>query len=194
VCVNADLPRPTHQIPKLPSDILNSLPESIRLYIQYLETTVQQQHSFIQEQQAKILQLEARVHELEARLAKNSSNSNKSPGSDGLKKKTRSMRGKSGKKPGAQSGHTGKGLAQVAKPHFTVDHAPTTCKSCGESLNEVSGSCAEKRQVFDVPKPQVMVTEHRAIEKQCPCCGGRSRGFFLKAYVVQSNMANGHKH
>jgi transposase len=155
--VNPDLSNQTPQIPKLPTEVLNSLPEAIRLYVQYLE---------------------ARVHELEVRLAKNSSNSSKPPGSDGFKKKTKSMRGKSGKKPGAQPGHAGKRLAQVEKPNFTVDHAPTTCKGCGENLNEVAGSCAEKRQVFDVPKPQVIVTEHRAIEKQCPCCGDRSRGIF----------------
>jgi transposase len=111
---------PTLSAPTLPDDVFDSLPQSIRVYIRYLETTIQQQ-------QLRIQQLDARVHELEARLSKNSSNSSKPPGSDGLKKKTKSLRGKSGKKPGAQQGHVGKGLAQVSTPNLIVIHAPINC-------------------------------------------------------------------
>src|SRR3990167_2741606 len=82
---------PTPSYPTLSGEVFDSLPESIRSYIRYLEATIQQQ-------QVRIQQLETRVHELEARLSKNSSNSNKSPGSDGLKKKPKSLRGKSDKK------------------------------------------------------------------------------------------------
>src|SRR6476661_924923 len=48
--------------------------------------------------------LGALVHELQARLAKDSHNSGKPPSSDGLGRKTRSLRKKSGKKPGGQLG------------------------------------------------------------------------------------------
>ena len=68
----------------LSGEVFDSLHESIRSDIRYLETTIQQQ-------QVRIQQLEARVHELEALLSKNSSNSNKPPGSEGLKKKTKSL-------------------------------------------------------------------------------------------------------
>jgi transposase len=111
------------------------------------------------------------VHELEARLSKDSSNSSKPPGSDGLKKKTKSLRGKSGKKQGAQQGHVGKGLAQISNPDLIVTHAPTNCHGCGSNLGQVDGACAEKRQVFDIPQPKIEVTEHQALEKRCPCCG-----------------------
>src|SRR5271155_3737481 len=98
----------TLSFPTLTGEVFDSLPESIRSYIRYLETTIQKQQVHIQQQQIRIQQLEARVHELEARLSKNSSNSSKPPGSDGLKKqKTKSQRGKSGKKPGAHQGHAG---------------------------------------------------------------------------------------
>jgi transposase len=151
--------------PTLSGELFDSLPESIRSYIRYLEATIQQ--------------LEARVHELETRLSKDSSNSSKPPGSDGLKKKkTKSQRGKSGKKPGAQQGHIGKGLAQVGNPDLIVAHAPTNCHGCGLNLVQVDGACAEKRQVFDIPKPKIEVTEHQALEKQCPCCGELNRGVF----------------
>jgi transposase len=168
----------TPSFPTLSGELFDSLPESIRSYIRYLESTTQQQQVQIQQQQFRIQQLEARVHELEARLSKNSSNSSKPPGSDGLKKKTKSLRGKSDKKPGAQQGHAGKGLAQVGNPHLIVTHSPTNCHECGLNLGQVDGACAEKRQVFDIPQPQIEVTEHQALEKQCPCCGELSRGVF----------------
>ena len=162
---------PTPSYPTLSGEVFDSLPESIRSYIRYLEATIQQQ-------QVRIQQLETRVHELEARLSKNSSNSSKPPGSDGLKKKPKSLRGKSDKKPGAQEGHVGKGLAQVAIPDLIVSYSPANCHGCGLNLDRVNGVCAEKRQVFDIPQPKIKVTEHQAMEKRCPCCEELSRGIF----------------
>src|SRR6476659_4230272 len=114
----------TSSFPTLSDELFDSLPESIRSYIRYLESTIQQQ-------QVRIQQLEVRVHELEARLSKDSSNSSKPPRSDGLKKKTKSLRGESDKKPGAQQGHVGKGLAKVGTPNLIVTHTPTNCHECG---------------------------------------------------------------
>ena len=139
---------PTPSFSTLSGEAFDSLPESIRSYIRYLETTIQQQQVHIQ-------QLEARVNELETRLSKDSSNSIKPPGSDGLKKKTKSQRGKSEKKPGAQQGHVGKGLAQIGNPDLIVTHTPTNCHGCGSNLGQVDGACVEKRQVFDIPKPKI---------------------------------------
>jgi transposase len=65
-------------IPVLSGEAFDALPESIRLYIRYLESTIQQLH--------------ARVHELEDRLSKNSSTSSKPPSTDGLKRKPKSLR------------------------------------------------------------------------------------------------------
>src|ERR1700690_74243 len=155
---------PTPFFPTLSEEVFDLLPESMRTYIRDLETTIQQ--------------LKARVHELEARLSKNSSNSSKPPGSDGLKKKTKSLRGKSCKKPGAQQGHVGKGLSQVANPDLIVNYSPASCRGCSLNLSQVDGTCAEKRQVFEVPQPKIEVTEHRSLEKKCPCCGELSRGIF----------------
>jgi transposase len=159
-------------ISDLPNNIFDSLPEPVRAYIRYLEATVEQQ-------QVRIQQLEVRVHELEARLSKNSSNSSKPPGSDGFKKgKTQSLRGKTDKKQGAQPGHVGKGLAQVSNPDQIITHTPGSCQECGCNLDYVDGACVERRQVIDIPEPQIEVTEHQVLEKKCPCCGERNRGTF----------------
>jgi hypothetical protein len=78
--------------------------------------------------------LAARVQELEARLAKDSYNSNKPPSSDGLARKTKSLRRRSGNKPGGQIGHPGQTLRLVATPDAVVEHRPALCSDCQRPL------------------------------------------------------------
>src|SRR5215472_7957194 len=77
-----------------------------------------------EQSQEQVTLLLARVRELEARLAKDSHNSGKPPSSDGLKRKTKSLRQRSGKKPGGQLGHRGQTLHLVAVPDTVVEHRP----------------------------------------------------------------------
>ena len=165
----------------LPEDIFNSLPESVRYYIRFLEAKIHLLEKQVEEQAQQIKEQAQKIHELEARLSKNSSNSSKPPGSDGLKKdpKTKSQRGKSGKKPGGQNGRIGKTLEQVETPDHIVIQAPDSCNNCSFRLSGIGGvSSDEKRQVFDVPEPKIEVTEHRTEIKTCPCCGNISKGAF----------------
>src|ERR1700693_2985971 len=62
-----------------------------------------------------IERLQSKIAELERRRGLDSSNSGKPPSSDGLKKpaRTRSLRERSGNKPGGQKGHKGETLGQV---------------------------------------------------------------------------------
>lgn len=143
--------------PSISGEIFDSLPESIRTYIRYLE---------------------ARIHDLEVRLSKNSSNSSKPPSSDGPNRKTKSQRDKSDKKPGGQQGHIGKCLVQVPTPNVIITYTPANCNGCGSNLEGMKGACVEKRQVFDIPQPKIEVTEHRVEEKKCPCCGRLTRAPF----------------
>jgi transposase len=115
-------------------------------------------------------------------LAKNSSNSGKPPGSDGLSKpkKTTSLRGKSGKRPGGQFGRKGVNLKPVQNPDNMEVHSPKTCANCETSLESVTAVSVDKRQVFDLPAISVKVTEHRAEMKVCPCCGKKNQGEFPK--------------
>jgi transposase len=114
----------------------------------------------------------ARVAELERRLGLNSSNSGKPPSSDGLTKppRTKSLREPSGKKPGGQKGHRGETLRQVENPDVIVDHYPEGCTNCALKMTPEMGTGYQCRQVFDVPEPKVVVTEHRAHSCLCPNC------------------------
>jgi len=116
--------------------------------------------------------LKARVAELERRLGLNSSNSGKPPSSDGLKKlpRTKSLREASGKKTGGQKGHPGETLRQVEKPDVIIDHYPEGCTNCALKMTPEMGTGYQSRQVFDVPEPKVVVTEHRAHSCLCPDC------------------------
>jgi transposase len=117
-----------------------------------------------------------RIAELEARLASNSQNSSKPPSSDGLAKpapKTRSLRGRTVRKPGGQPGHEGRTLSQVARPKHTEIHEPGPC-GCGRSLVGRPITALERRQCFDLPPVEVEVTEHQLVERECSC-GVRTR-------------------
>ena len=110
---------------------------------------------------------------LKDQLAKDSQNSNKPPSSDGLKKrkKTRSLRSKSGRKPGAQPGHKGTTLKMVAIADHKHRHRLESCPSCCADLSAVQAHAKDRRQVFDLPKIKIEVSEHQIEGKCCPFCG-----------------------
>ena len=159
---------------------IESLPQWAQNLIQQLTSQVQQLTSQAQQLTSQVQQLTSRVQELEAQLAKNSSNSGKPPSSDGLKKinRTQSLREKTGRKPGGQMGREGTTLNPVKDPDNIEIHVPEICKNCQNSLENIATVSIDKRQVFDIPPMSVVVTEHRAETKICPCCGVRNKGEF----------------
>ncbi len=132
-----------------------------------------------EEKDALIEALFLRIAELERRLGLNSTNSGKPPSSDGYGKPARvqNLRTKTGKSSGGQKGHKGETLEQVSHPDEVVEHTPKACPSCGKSLGSAAISGYEARQVFDLPAPRLVVTEHRALVKAC-VCGCMAKGVF----------------
>ena len=126
-----------------------------------------------------IRQLAARIQVLEDRVAKNSTNSGKPPSSDGLNKPApKSRRKRHGRGSGGQPGHVGYTLKAVTKPDSVKVHTVQKCQHCQTSLHKVKVDRYEKRQVFDLPKVSIQVTEHRVEVKRCLCCGKESKGKF----------------
>ncbi len=112
-----------------------------------------------------------------ATVIKDSQNSSCPPSTD-PRKRTRSLREKSGKRVGGQVGHRGATLSFVAKPDHLVIHTPEACQMCGSflSANDIAGS--ERRQVHDLPRQKVEVTEHQVQTKVCGRCGMKNKAQF----------------
>ncbi|WP_341274316.1 IS66 family transposase [Clostridium beijerinckii] len=108
----------------------------------------------------------------------NSNNSSKPPSTDGFKKKTKSLRTKSDKKPGGQEGHEGSTLELSDNPDEIEIHGVDKCDICGESLQDVTPERYIIRQIVDIPDIKVKIIEHRAEVKKCPKCRRRNTGKF----------------
>jgi transposase len=115
--------------------------------------------------------LRAEVAELRARLGANSRNSSKPPSSEGLAKPApKSLRGKSGRRPGRPKGQPGATLEMTADPDEVICHEPRGCAGCGGDLAGAPQAGMERRQVTDLPPGiRALVTEHRLIARRCSC-------------------------
>jgi transposase len=130
--------------------------------------------------EADLRQLRQDFQALKDQLARNSRNSGKPPASDGLAKpapKPKSLRQRTGRKPGGQSGHPGRTLQPVPRPDQVVRHpldGACPCGHCGgRSLRLAPVLGYEPRQVFELPHQPLAVTEHQAEIKCCPVSGRR---------------------
>lgn len=130
----------------------------------------------------QVAALTAQVQDLRARLAKDSYNSNKPPSSDGLgrpARKTKSLRRQSGKPSGGQLGHRGETLRLVATPDVVVEHRPAVCPGCQTSLGaDAPVVLRERRQVQDLPRLRLCVSEHQALHVRCRACQAVCVGAF----------------
>ena len=122
------------------------------------------------------------VAELKRQAGQNSRNSSKPPSSDSpfTKPAPKSLRRRSGRKPGGQPGHPGSTLALVDDPNERRRHEPGRCGGCGEGLADAPEVGMQRRQVFDLPPMTVRVIEHQLIARRCACgattCGSAPDG------------------
>lgn len=152
-----------------------------------LEARVVERDARIAELERELAELTEVIAELRGRLGQNSRNSSKPPSSDGyskppaVKKKDRSLRKRSGRRPGGQDGHQGWHLERVEVADDQVEHEPECCEGCGGGLEgaERVEDREESRQVFDLPEEIALrVIEHVAVSRRCGGCGTVSTGSF----------------
>jgi transposase len=126
--------------------------------------------TLVADQAARIERLEAENAELRRRLGQNPRNSDRPPSSEGLAKPApKSLRRRSGRKPGGQPGHEGRTLRQVDKPDVVVRHEPNVCAGCGDDLSDAAQVGLARRQVFEIPPMRATVTEHQLVTRRCGC-------------------------
>ena len=114
--------------------------------------------------------LAAQVEALAAQVKANSRNSSKPPSSDGLAKPSpKSLRGKSGRKPGRPEGQPGATMQLSDHPDKVVRHRPKACSCCGKSLRRGEVTGTDRRQVIDIPPVKAVVTEHQVLTVKCRC-------------------------
>ena len=143
--------------------------------------------------EARVLELEAENAELRRRLGMDSGNSSKPPSTDGPDKAPpRSLRKKTGRKPGGQPGRAGGRLAQVADPDVTVVHRPSVCGGCAGTLHADAPIIGVPviRQVFDLPEIAVEVTEHQLYAVGCGC-GQTTRAAAPERVAGPTNLGDG---
>lgn len=137
---------------------------------------------------AKAARQDERIATLERQLNRSSRNSSQPPSADRPSAPPRS-KGRSGRAPGGQPGHEGKGRPLL--PAWAVDeiveHWPTAC-DCGHVFCEgdrVAVGEPSRHQVEELPVMAVRVTEHQAHRVRCPSCGAR-RTATLPAAIAAS--------
>lgn len=135
--------------------------------------------NLIAELRTMIELLETHVETLQNNQKKDSTNSSKPPSTDIAKpQRTQSLRTKSEKKRGGQQGHKGETLCFSASPNEIVVHAVKQCRCCGKSLSNSHAKDYERRQVFDIPPIEMLITEHRGEIKSCPNCHTVNKALF----------------
>lgn len=91
---------------------------------------IAKQNEIIERLTAELASAKAEIAELKEKLNKNSRNSSKPPSTDGYEKPTpKSLRRKSGKKAGGQTGHKGHNIV-LNKPDRIKRIYPEHCKNC----------------------------------------------------------------
>jgi transposase len=114
--------------------------------------------------------LQSQVADLAAQVKANSRNSSRPPSSDGpAKPAPKSLRGRSGRRPGRPKGQPGATMELSENPDKKVRYRPARCGCCGKSLKNAPVTAVERRQVIDIPPVKAVTTEHQVLTLKCGC-------------------------
>ena len=144
---------------------------------------------------AAIIDLQETIKEQRRQLNMDSHNSSKPPSSDGYKKpnKDRSLRTKTGRKPGGQKGHSGANMKVPHEPDEVKEHHPDKCMTCPHFASCVANGkvfeCGEKRYVVEAVV-STKVIEHQSLKAvACPYSESKLKGDFPEE--VKANVQYG---
>ena len=134
----------------------------------------------IEAQNIEIRSLKSENASLKERLSKyedptppkNSGNSSVPPSKermgDEIKRRTSSLREKSGRKPGGQPGHEGSTRLKLDAPDEEETHQPNFCRECGRDLSGIRGHVDSEEECIGFRVVPV-TTRHRYLSKTCTC-------------------------
>lgn len=165
--------------------------EALRAGLKEAIAGLEQQQEHIKALERYIDSLQERLKTLEGQQAKDSHNSSLPPSSDRFVHPVKSLRHKSGKKPGGQAGHQGHHLRQVQPPDEICLHPVLVCEHCEQDLPSQPANLPERRQVMDLPAKRLWVTEQRVEEKQCPACFHLTRASFPAGVAAPAQYGTG---
>jgi transposase len=145
----------------------------------------------------RIAALEQRVRDLEARLGQNATNSSVPPSANPPQAPKPVVKTPSGKKSGAQPGHTAhlKRRLPPGRLTRTIPFIPRRCERCQEPLPADPGPDDPEptwHQVAELPEMAARVTEYQGHFRSCPGCGTLNHAPIprdLKAHSIGPRLA-----
>ena len=166
--------------------------QELRAVLATLVEQLRVQNELLAEKDAQIAALTEKIAELTAKLdeknhKKNSGNSSTPPSNDRFDKPTpKSLREKSGRKPGGQPGHKGKGMKLDREPDEVVPHIPDKCQGCPKACL-CTMKCCETRYEYEAVV-QTKLIAHKVMKCTCPLSGQSVKGslrtwFILNCYA-----------
>jgi transposase len=163
--------RPVPELPGVPDDAAGLRAANARL-----RELMAERDAEIAVLREQVAVLQGQVADLAARTGMNSQNSSRPPSSDGLAKPApKSLRKKTGRKPGRPKGQPGATMRLTDNPDRRIRHVPSCCAGCGNSLSGAAETGMERRQVTEIPPVRAEVTEHQLVELECGGCGARTK-------------------
>lgn len=138
-----------------------------------LSRRIEAQHVEIKSLRAENASLKERLSRYEdPEPPRNSGNSSVPPSKEGIgdevKRRTRSLRGKSGRKPGGQPGHEGSTRLLSDKPDEVEDIQPNYCRECGRDLSGIEGEVEYSEECIGFRITPV-IRRIRYMRKTCRC-------------------------
>ena len=156
--------------------------QKLRAVLSTMAEQLRIQNELLAAKDAQIAALTEKIAELTAILdeknhKKNSGNSSTPPSNDRFDKPApKSLREKSGRKPGGQPGHKGKGMKLNREPDEVVPHIPEKCQGCPKACL-CTMKCCETRYEYEAVV-QTKLIAHKLMKCTCPLSGQSMKGTF----------------